>query len=916
MLKIKRNFALLMCYIIATVICATAFKGTETIYGEEYVTEHMLELYTLNYINVIQMPDDGALQQKNLTRAEFADYLAHGLKIENSQNINYFKDIDTSHWASLSLNGLATAGIISGSGESYFNPDDYITYDEAYKMLISALGYSDYAEAAGGYPYGYTKVAKELDIDVSYVDPKAVSMDEAVQLLFNTFSVGLCDYSKISTKGNNIIKEMKNSDQTIFSVYHNLHIAEGRVTAYYTGVMDGYREAEKNEVSIDDTMFYKGDDVDAKSLFTRSVDYVYEKSDDEQGTVIYMEKSNFSDKEITFNHDDIIAFNESEYLVTYDTDKNKSAVKNINKDAVIILNGRTEKKNSLKGIINEFIDDKARGTVCLRDTNADGAYDTVLIYSYKTMAVFQTNADKTVLYNRNQKGEYIDTTEYKNVSIKDINQKETTLDIKLPYVISVAGSSDKESLEIIVSNQTEKASIDTLYDDKYEIVSKGETLELDKSLYEENKSRLKPGEEIEFIRDIFGYVCLLTDKDSETPVCGYLIALAIDDTGFSNAVKAKVYTSDGNIEIYPFAESVKIDGIKYNVGTDLLKMLNSLTSKPISKISKISEYTADKQLILYTLNTKSEIKYIDTAKCNDAYEDKNNTLRKQADYSKIYYYTGNKRFGMRLYIEPGITKTFFVPNYNSLGTILDPEGNPVTDNISLYSMSGTFTGWTAYAIDAYYFGGSKLYADAVVVRNTRTFENMTTYCFKNSEESVNSDGEMITVVNALYNGKEVKIEWEDASKISDLAQGDLFLLSNDVNGKACAVRKLYDADDKCFVGFGQSDDVISIEDTRTIRDESGSGLLNIDISLAKGYVKDKDGYYISTLYENAPFGEEYSRIDDLQWRPIYVYEPDAHKDKLRIGSIDDVISAKQDGNGSFIVFSNYRTTINCILVYK
>ena len=70
-----------------------------------------------------------------------------------------------------------------GRGNSQFDPDAGVTYAEAIKMIIVALGYEEQALAKGGYPDGYVAVADELGIlenaDSARIDPHFNEMKAA-----------------------------------------------------------------------------------------------------------------------------------------------------------------------------------------------------------------------------------------------------------------------------------------------------------------------------------------------------------------------------------------------------------------------------------------------------------------------------------------------------------------------------------------------------------------------------------------------------------------------------------------------------------------------------------------------------------------------------------------------------------------
>ena len=48
--------------------------------------------------------------------------------------------------------------------DTEFDPDANVTYVQAQKMLVSAIGYETYAQAQGGWPTGYKTYAASLDI--------------------------------------------------------------------------------------------------------------------------------------------------------------------------------------------------------------------------------------------------------------------------------------------------------------------------------------------------------------------------------------------------------------------------------------------------------------------------------------------------------------------------------------------------------------------------------------------------------------------------------------------------------------------------------------------------------------------------------------------------------------------------------
>ncbi len=124
---------------------------------------------------VFKGDENGNLNEdKYITRAEFAVVICNMLGIDAGKkelpDEMDFDDVPDKHWAKEYIKAARKAGFISGRGGNKFDPDAVVSYEEAMKMIVAAIGYTPKAEQKGGFPYGYTEVAKELgmmeDLDV------------------------------------------------------------------------------------------------------------------------------------------------------------------------------------------------------------------------------------------------------------------------------------------------------------------------------------------------------------------------------------------------------------------------------------------------------------------------------------------------------------------------------------------------------------------------------------------------------------------------------------------------------------------------------------------------------------------------------------------------------------------------------
>lgn len=79
--------------------------------------------------------------------------------------------------------------------DTEFDPDANVTYVQAQKMLVSAIGYETYAQAQGGWPTGYKTYAASLDITkgISGIkDSTELTRAQVAQMIDNAMDTPLC----------------------------------------------------------------------------------------------------------------------------------------------------------------------------------------------------------------------------------------------------------------------------------------------------------------------------------------------------------------------------------------------------------------------------------------------------------------------------------------------------------------------------------------------------------------------------------------------------------------------------------------------------------------------------------------------------------------------------------------------------
>lgn len=102
---------------------------------------------------------------RTVTRAQMAVIICRLLeKTENLTASTQFSDVPTNFWANTYISKVAELGIVSGYSNGAFCPSNPVTYEQAIKMIVQAVGYGEDATQSGGYPEGFIKIATEAGL--------------------------------------------------------------------------------------------------------------------------------------------------------------------------------------------------------------------------------------------------------------------------------------------------------------------------------------------------------------------------------------------------------------------------------------------------------------------------------------------------------------------------------------------------------------------------------------------------------------------------------------------------------------------------------------------------------------------------------------------------------------------------------
>lgn len=383
----------------------------------------------LSALDVISGYDDGTFgPDKLVTRAEITkmivDALAERSSAEASTESTKFADVSADHWAKGYINQGVANGFIAGMSDTEFDPDANVTYVQAQKMLVSAIGYETYAQAQGGWPTGYKTYAASLDITKGIsgiTDNTELTRAQVAQMIDNAMDAPLCVIASWKTEWNGTrTPNLETRDgkegrayETLFTEKHDAYKVYGRVTeTSKTGSVDNDKvtfQVEKadnfddQEVKADSPVsedMYIGDSKADNYLRTYSQALI-QKNDDDEFTILSIAAA-AANKSVTVASEDFDenkSTDEALYFFPAGTTKGSTKYQLDTTNGVTIYINGVESSKSIAEL-RDYLDKNETASVTLQketetgSTSTSAKYNTIMVSSYVT-AIVDEVIDKT-----------------------------------------------------------------------------------------------------------------------------------------------------------------------------------------------------------------------------------------------------------------------------------------------------------------------------------------------------------------------------------------------------------------------------------------------------------------------------------------------------------------------------------------
>lgn len=898
----------------------------------------------LSALDVISGYDDGTFgPDKLVTRAEITkmivDALAERSSAEASTESTKFADVSADHWAKGYINQGVANGFIAGMSDTEFDPDANVTYVQAQKMLVSAIGYETYAQAQGGWPTGYKTYAASLDITKGIsgiTDSTELTRAQVAQMIDNAMDAPLCVIASWKTEWNGSktpnleVRDGKEGRayETLFTEKHDAYKVYGRVTeTSKTGSVDTDKvtfQVEKadnfddEEVKADSPVsedMYIGDSKADNYLRTYSQALI-QKNDDDEFTILSIAAA-AANKSVTVASEDFDenkSTDEALYFFPAGTTKGSTKYQLDTTNGVTIYINGVESSKSIAEL-RDYLDNNETASVTLQketetgSTSTSAKYNTIMVSSYVT-AIVDEVIDKTnetsVNFDTYSSGIQAKMTVNKDddnytysfkLDGKDIEAKDLQQNDVLNISYDTTGSfKDSSFYDVIVTrNVVDGVKCTSINDSKGEYTIGGtkykaaEGMDID----------VETSTEYSLYLDHFGRIAK-ADENSVTKNYGVLKNIYKKAGG---DYMAQIITKNGTEEEYK-VDSDNVTAYKsYLVKSDADGAVYDSTNK------KTDAYP--KQVVEYSVSTSSNKITI-----------KNGGVIAPTAADAEYKESGNKIGSVKM---------------ADSTVILDLSEVDTKDTYSVVSSLNDGSNYVAYGYDK--SKSDNTYRFVIITEGTSSvFNSETQLAIFNGSEVVDDDGDK-TAYNLVVNGEEkqfildddVVITGDKGASVADDAfdEGDVLVYATNSEGYISRIYSVFAAQN---VLNGSS-----FEDFRTNAFKKQSSVLadtkfadllsddDNDVNVVFGPVVDKSGSNITigTVTTNAEgkYVVNYDEGLEVNYSnaKIYTYDFAARSDNSRvlldegIASTPDVKAAKTTVGGQDILNLEHEDVIDDVV---
>ncbi len=638
---------------------------------------------TLTALGVINGDENGKFNPDNtVTRAEFTKMVVEALGEGDSATAltsSQFADA-AGHWAVGYIAQGVAKGFINGYDEKTFGPDDTVTYAQAVKMLVCAVGYDTYATQQGGWPSGYMAYGSSLKIinGVSGVsNDTALTRAQCAVLINNAMKAPLCvvdGYEYTGLMGTVavpklVVKDEVNDDyQTLLTDKHDAYVVKGRVMATSKGgsldagevsfnveVADNFDDITygKNYASAEPFTMWAGE-TDAENLLFTYAEAVVQHDDDADEWTILAITPYGNSKTVTFVADDVADDADgidTDYIgagkiPVYKSASSSSTTKyDLAEDVAIYVNGVERAKASAddddkNDLLYEYMIQNPTGQVTLVDateegsTSTDGDYDFVMITCHRDAVVSSVSASSSSVKvyfeaydgELNNKMEWDPEDEDLEISFTLDGAEITYADLQEDDVLSIATEGDvaldqAEHIEVLVSRSTVAGNVTSMDTDEDENTARidGQDYKANTKILGNVGDAMELNTEYVLYLDAFGLIAYVDEGVSSK---NYGVIVGMYTSAGNDYASVRMITGAGEVVAYECKDATEEAAFRAIVDP------NNELGDTVTKTEIEGGVRVENAVVTYTLSSgKIRLKDTVTAKGSDSLEFKASTSK-------------------------------------------------------------------------------------------------------------------------------------------------------------------------------------------------------------------------------------------------------------------------------------------------
>lgn len=579
------------------VVLVMLFLSTFTAFASDLNDE---VVYTLAGYGIIEADAPTDIQ---ITRGEFAHLVAKilGFTAKDASSDTPYWDVPADYPYASDVVILTQIGILNGVSENMFAPDQYLTYEQAIKVMVSITGYGEIANLNGGWIGGYITTASRNSMlsGVSLQNP--FPRKDLYRLIYNTLDVKLIN-EEISTGPD---RELVKSDETLRdrlanTTEHRIYRHKGIVVANsFTYITSPYSELYDDEVVIDDitegkSFIYRIGKTDAYNMVGQEVEFYFKITDNRVYELLSIKPTANSE---VLNVGARALGSKNGNSIFYENANGKNEKIELDNQLKVVYNG-----TRLLSFADEVFN-LTDGNISFINNDDDKAYEVAMVWEYENAIATKFDG---------QRFDFNPIARYGGMNALFIDAEDETVKMDVfdkfgnrvesfdtPHTISICVNNDRNRYRIIVSGDVVEGKYESFGDEIITVdgtdyiasASIGDELTLGENylFYINYEGKLAFFEQI----DVVNYAYILEyGKGSGSPisrrVSAYLILPGKVDDGVvvneedvtdTSQVPFLILQNNG-LELFDFAKTVRCEGRKYS-GDDLIELLGKSNMKAI-----------------------------------------------------------------------------------------------------------------------------------------------------------------------------------------------------------------------------------------------------------------------------------------------------------------------------------------------